>query len=173
MANSKKASGRLVALSASAVATIYLAGLLSTQPAAVSVAAAAAAPVTAISSSATGATSPTVVVGASSTPSTASTPSGTYADGTYSGTGTSRFGNVSVSVTIAAGNISNVQISGVSTSFPASRIASLPAQVVASQSANVNVVTGATYSSTAFKNAVQQALTQALATNSTTSTGGA
>jgi major membrane immunogen (membrane-anchored lipoprotein) len=35
------------------------------------------------------------------------------------------------------------------------------------QTANVNVVTGATYSSQAFKQAVQQALAQALAANST------
>ncbi len=39
------------------------------------------------------------------------------------------------------------------------------------QSANVNTVTGATYSSQAFKQAVQQALTQAAAANSTATTG--
>jgi uncharacterized protein with FMN-binding domain len=75
-----------------------------------------------------------------------------------------------VSVTTAGGKITNVQIAKVTTKFPVSRIASLPSQVIASQSANVNVVTGATYSSQAFKQAVQQALTQALAANRT-STG--
>ncbi|MBV9597183.1 MAG: FMN-binding protein [Chloroflexi bacterium] len=170
----RKMSARLVALSASAVATIYVAGLLATQPAAAGVAAAAAAPVASVSTSTGGATPPTVVVGASSTPaSTPSTATNTYADGTYSGTGTSRFGNVSVLVTIAAGKITNVQITRVTTSYPASRIASLPAQVVAGQSANVNAVTGATYSSAAFKSAVLQALTQALPASSTTSTGAA
>jgi uncharacterized protein with FMN-binding domain len=39
--------------------------------------------------------------------------------------------------------------------------------VVQTQTANVNVVSGATYSSQAFKQAVQQALAQALAANST------
>ncbi len=167
----KKMPGRLVALSASAVATIYLGGLISTQPAAAGVTAAAATPVPAVSSAASATTTPSVVVGASSTLATTSTTSGAYANGTYSGTGTSKFGNVSVSVTVAAGKITNVQITGVTTSFPESRIASLPALVVANQSGNVNVVTGATYSSTAFRTAVQQALTQARAANSTASTG--
>jgi uncharacterized protein with FMN-binding domain len=200
----KKMPRRLVALSASAVATIYLAGLMSTQPVAESVAATAAdtsvVATTDLISTAT--STPSVVVGASAaatptasatatstaagaatpgtsataTPATASTATpGTsamatstatgsaYADGTYSATGTSRFGNVTASVTIASGKISNVQITKVTTSFPMSRIASLPAQVISAQSANVNVVTGATYSSQAFKQAVQTALTQAQA----------
>jgi uncharacterized protein with FMN-binding domain len=161
----KKLRGRLVALSASAVATIYLAGLVSTQPAAATVA--AGSPVTSLSTTASTllSTSP-VVVGASAA-STTSTPTTAYADGTYSGTGTSRFGNVNVSVTVSSGKVTNVQITSVTTSFPESRIASLPAAVVASQSANVNVVSGATYSSTAFKQAVQQALSQAQAANTT------
>jgi uncharacterized protein with FMN-binding domain len=89
-----------------------------------------------------------------------------YADGTYSATGTSQLGNVTVSVTIANDKISNVQITKVTTKFPMSRIASLPAAVVQSQSANVNVISGATYSSQAFKQAVQQALSQAQAARS-------
>jgi len=136
----KKMPGRLVALSASAVAVIYLAGLGSTQTIAASTAVASAAPIAVATSVATTAA---------------------YADGTYTGTGTSRFGNVNVAVTIAAGQISNVQITSVTTSYPASRITSLPGQVVKNQTANVNVVSGATYSSQAFKQAVQQALAQA------------
>jgi len=177
----KKMPGRLVALSAATVATVYLAGLLSTQPAANSVAAAAAGASTPSSSLSSTAADPTgtsiVVVGASTsaapTPSSTSAPAATaatrstYASGTYSGTGTSRFGNVTVSATISGGKITNVQITRVTTSFPVSRIASLPAQVIQNQTANVNVVTGATYSSQAFKQAVQQALAQALAANPT------
>jgi uncharacterized protein with FMN-binding domain len=78
---------------------------------------------------------------------------------------------VSVSVTVSGGKITNVQISKVTTSFPVSRIASLPSQVVQNQTANVNVVSGATYSSQAFKQAVQQALAQALAASSTAAAG--
>jgi uncharacterized protein with FMN-binding domain len=169
---------RLVALSASAVATIYAAGLLSTRAAAQSEAVTAAVdtpvvPTSTASLAATATTQPTsvlAVVGASATatPTTAATASPTastssYADGTYTGTGTSRFGNVTVSVTTSGGVISNVQITRVTTSYPVSRIASLPAQVVQNQTASVNVVSGATYSSQAFKQAVQQALSQALA----------
>jgi uncharacterized protein with FMN-binding domain len=205
----KKMPGRLVALSASAVATIYIAGLLSTQQAVESVAAASAAvaaPVVA-NPSLTDATADSanmpVVVGASGSVTTASsstaTPTAalsiatpvaasnlaatatasaataggtsTYANGTYAGTGTSRFGTVSVSVTTSGGKITNVQITRVTTSYPVSRIASLPAQVIQSQTATVNVVTGATYSSQAFKQAVQQALAQALAAKSQAAAG--
>ena len=167
---------RLVALSASAVATIYAAGTLSTRAVAQSeaVTAAAETPVVPTSTPSLVATStPSVVVGASATatPTTpaTTTPSATatastsgYADGTYTGTGTSRFGNVTVSVTTSGGVISNVQITKVTTSYPVSRIASLPAQVVQNHTATVNAVSGATYSSQAFKQAVQQALSQAL-----------
>ncbi|MBV9580696.1 MAG: FMN-binding protein [Chloroflexi bacterium] len=79
---------------------------------------------------------------------------------------------MTVSVTISGGRIANVQITRVTTSFPESRIASLPAAVVASQSAGVNVISGATYSSTAFKQAVQAALSQAQAASTTTTPQG-
>jgi uncharacterized protein with FMN-binding domain len=172
---------RLVALSASAVATIYAAGMLSTRAAAPGEAVTTPAE-TAVVPTSTPSLAPTTtpgvsaVVGASATatptsPATVTTSATTtarssstaYADGTYTGTGTSRFGNVSVSVTTSGGVISNVQITKVTTSYPVARIASLPAQVVQKQTANVNVVSGATYSSQAFKQAVQQALSQATA----------
>jgi uncharacterized protein with FMN-binding domain len=167
---------RLVALSASAVAAMYAAGMLSTRAVAQSEAGTTTAetPVVPTSTLSQVSTStPSVVVGASvtatpttpatATPSASATESASaYADGTYTGTGTSRFGNVTVSVTTSGGVISNVQITKVTTSYPVSRIASLPTQVVQNQTANVNVVSGATYSSRAFKQAVQQALSQAL-----------
>jgi uncharacterized protein with FMN-binding domain len=169
----KRMPRRLVALSASAVATIYLAGLLSTQPAAETVAAASAGAESPVvvdtpTSTAIATSTATVVVGATATSTPVSTTSAAvassaYADGTYAASGTSSLGNVSVSVTIGGGKISNVQITKVTTSFPVSRIASLPNAVVNAQSANVNTVSGATYSSQAFKQAVQQALAQASA----------
>jgi uncharacterized protein with FMN-binding domain len=173
----KKLPGRLVALSASAVATIYAVGVLSTHSAAESLAMAAdsiATPDDALSVIAANPTStPDVVVGASATAtatptSSTATSTASYADGTYSGTATSRFGSVTVAVTTAGGAITNVQITKVSTTFPVSQIASLPAHVVQNQSDDVNAVTGATYSSQAFKQAVQQALDQALAANAAT-----
>ena len=84
-------------------------------------------------------------------------------DGTYSGTGTSRRGNVTVSVTVAGGKISNVSITSVTTQYPVSRISTLPGQVVSRQSAQVDNVSGATYSAQAFRLAVQAALAAASA----------
>lgn len=185
----KKMSGRLVALSASAVATIYIAGLLSTQAAAEGVSATAATTVatpaptaTSLPATATSTPVPTVVVGASATstatsattatPSATAAVSSTYANGTYSATGSSALGNVTVSVTIASDRITNVQITKVTTKFPVSRIASLPALIIQNQSASVNAVSGATYSSQAFKQAVQLALQQAQIANSTTAAAG-
>lgn len=162
----KKMPGRLVALSASAVATIYIAGLVSTQSAAQG--APLAEPTLAATASASASPTPEVVVGASATPTASATTA--YADGTYSATGTSALGNVTVSVTVTGGTISNVQITKVTTKYPVSRIASLPAQVVKSQTANVSVMSGATYSSQAFKQAVQAALAQAQAAQSASPT---
>jgi uncharacterized protein with FMN-binding domain len=167
---------RLVALSSSAIATIYFAGFVATRAADAGLAAASAetsAPVVASASptAVISTTAPTPVVSASasattSTATSASTSASTtataaYKDGTYTGQGTSRRGGVSVSVTIQGGRIQNVTITGVTTEYPVSRIASLPAEVVARQSAQVDRVSGATYSTQAFQQAVQQALAKA------------
>ncbi len=82
-------------------------------------------------------------------------------DGTYPGVGTSQFGSVAVMVTIQHGKISACSITQVTTRFSGDRIGSLPAAVVARQSAAVDVVSGATGSSQAFVEAVQAALAQA------------
>jgi uncharacterized protein with FMN-binding domain len=96
-----------------------------------------------------------------------------YRDGTVSGSGDSRRGGVTVAVTIQGGRITDVAFSRVWTQYPVSRIAGLPAQVVARQSAQVDRVSGATYSVQAFQQAVQQALAQAQAPASATGQNGA
>jgi uncharacterized protein with FMN-binding domain len=147
----RKMPRRLVALSSSAIAAIYFAGLAATRAADAGIASAAT-------------TAPTAVTASAAATSSANAPTvSPYKDGTYTGTGTSRRGNVSVSVTISGGRITNVTLTKVATEYPASAIASLPAQVVATQSANVNGVSGATYSAQAFRGAVQAALQQAAA----------
>ena len=171
----KKIPRRLVALSSSAIATIYFAGLLSTRAAAEGMSAMASVqtatdPTATTTTAAVPTAVPTVVVGASATATPTATTSTGYKDGTYTGTGSGRFGSITVSLTTLAGKITNVQITKVATTFPVSQIASLPAQVVQSQSSSVNAVTGATASSQAFKQAVQQALVQAAAATSTTAT---
>ncbi len=181
---------RLVALSASAIATIYAAGFALTRTADAGLAVAVSDPPATATATVSPQSTPgaTPVVGASAptatstaTSTSTSTPTATatstatatatsgYKDGTYSGQGTSRRGGVNVSVTVQGGSITNVQITSVSTQYPVSRIASLPSAVIKQQSANVNVISGATYSSQAFNQAVQQALS--LAQTIATSTG--
>ena len=144
----KKMPRRLVALSSSAIAAIYLAGFVYTRGADAGLASVATS------------VAPTTQAAATST-STALSTTAAYRDGTYTGTGTSRRGNVSVSLTIQSGRIANVTISSVTTQYPVSRITALPAQVVARQSSQVDNVSGATYSAQAFSLAVQAALSKA------------
>ena len=181
----KKMPRKLVALSSSAIATIYLAGFVytrgadaglaavatsvpttvsaspsptATSPAAATSTAAAPTP-TAVVTSTAAATSTAVATAAPT--STAASTTAAYRDGTYTGSGTSRRGNVNVSVTIQSGRIANVTISSVTTQYPVSRITALAAQVVARQSGQVDNVSGATYSAQAFSLAVQAALSKA------------
>jgi uncharacterized protein with FMN-binding domain len=169
---------QLVALSASAIAAIYAAGFAVTRSAdagqaGIGSALASAPAITSATSTRPAGSAPTVVVGASASAtsvrtSTAASAASSYADGTYRGQGTSRRGGLSVAVTVQSGAITNVQITGVNTEYPVSRIASLPGAVVKQQTANVNTITGATYSSQAFKQAVQQALALAQASSGPT-----
>lgn len=89
--------------------------------------------------------------------------SGTYKDGTYTGSGTNRIGTVEVAVTIKSGKIAAVEITNCDTHYPQSRIDNLPAQIVKNQSDQVNNVSGATMSTTDFRTAVRQALQAAQA----------
>ncbi|HTE84782.1 MAG TPA: FMN-binding protein [Dehalococcoidia bacterium] len=90
----------------------------------------------------------------------------TYHDGTYNGSGSSRRGDISVALTIQNGKITGVKITRATTYYPTSEIASLPAEVVSRQGANVDFVSGATDSSLAFRGAVSAALSQARSTGS-------
>jgi uncharacterized protein with FMN-binding domain len=81
-------------------------------------------------------------------------------DGTFVGLGRSRRGNVEVALTVGGGKIVTAEISHCMTQYPQSVIDGLPAQVVARQSAQVDLISGATYSSRAFQDAVRQALAQ-------------
>jgi|SRR5579859_3877705 len=172
----------LVALSASAIAAVYLAGYLRTQSADASIGAAAEA-VPVAQAAATTPPAPTLVVRGQPTsppvrstapapapatrpaaPASASAPAatrGAYKDGTYTGSGTSRRGGVVVSVVVLGGRIDSVTITQSSLQYPLRDIAGLPAQVVQRQSAQVDTVSRATYSSQAFRGAVAQALSKA------------
>ncbi|HEV7216203.1 MAG TPA: FMN-binding protein [Chloroflexota bacterium] len=84
-----------------------------------------------------------------------------YRDGSYTGMGENRHGDVQVTVVVSGGRIASAAISDCGMQYPCSRIAMLPGQVLARQSTNVDLVSGATMSSTAYQDAVQQALTKA------------
>ena len=174
----------LVALSASAVAAIYMAGYLRTRAADASIAAATVptlataegAPVAAALPTPTAIPQPViqrqipVAPRLSPTAPPAAAPSssgagaqtqGTYKDGTYTGQGTSRRGDVWVSVQVQGGRIANVSITRSTLQYPLRDIANLPSEVVQRQSAQVDIVSRATYSSMAFRGAVTQALASA------------
>ena len=163
-------------MSASAVAAVYLAGYLRTQSADASLGAAAE-PVPTAQSVAVATAAPAVVVRVQPTTGAAPTPvrtaptavpaapaaaaQGAYKDGTYSGQGSSRRGGVVVSVVVQGGRIASVTITQSTLQYPLRDIAGLPAEVVQRQTAQVDTVSRATYSSQAFKGAVAQALSKA------------
>ncbi len=188
----------LVALSASAIAAVYMAGYLRTQSADASIGASAAALSPGVTASAAIATNPPVgatptaippvvqrqvpvapraVPAAQPTPTPAqrtapqpTAPPGLTApqpgqtalkDGTFTGQGSSRRGDVWVSVDVQSGRIANVTITRSTLQYPLRDIAGLPSQVVQRQSAQVDIVSRATYSSQAFRQAVSQALSKA------------
>ncbi|MDQ6604321.1 MAG: FMN-binding protein [Chloroflexota bacterium] len=117
-------------------------------------------PLPRLAPTAVGTSTPASVATATSVPKTASA-SGAYRDGSYVGLGRSRHGNIEVTVTVQDGKIAAAKISQCLTRYPCSMIGALPGEVVAQQSASVDYVSGATDSSTAFKDAVANALAKA------------
>jgi uncharacterized protein with FMN-binding domain len=84
-----------------------------------------------------------------------------YKDGTYSGSGSNRRGSIQVAVTIKSDKITDVTISRFAMHYTIDDVVGLPQEVVQKQSAQVKNVSGATYSTQAFQDAVQVALSQA------------
>jgi uncharacterized protein with FMN-binding domain len=84
-----------------------------------------------------------------------------YKDGSYTGWGTSRHGDIEATVTIIGGKIGSAVISQCMTRYPCSWISPLPPQVAVRQSAEVDYVSGATQSTNAFYYAVLEALAKA------------
>lgn len=98
-------------------------------------------------------------------PAPAGTPvleSGTYRDGTYTGTGTGFSGPITVQVVIEGGKIKDITVVSSTDDSPYLQNASaLLKQIVALQSTNVDTVSGATYSSVGLISAVRDALQKA------------
>ncbi|MBV8085224.1 MAG: FMN-binding protein [Chloroflexi bacterium] len=188
----KRMNRGLVALSSAAILSVYGAGYVLSQPPATMAAAsdtaiatttaASRAPATPTGTANTADATPTVGAGAapaSASPAAAS-PAGVTSssaaastelkDGTYTGSGTSRHGGVSVSVTIQNGRIISAAITNVSTRYSQNVISGLPSEALSAQGADINLVSGATDSSEAYVQAVQQALAKA-STGATMSAG--
>lgn len=88
--------------------------------------------------------------------------SGTYRDGTYTGTGTGFSGPITVQVVVEGGKIKDITVVSSTDDSPYLQNASaLLKQIVALQSTNVDTVSGATYSSVGLISAVRDALQKA------------
>lgn len=118
---------------------------------------------TSATSGSTGTTS-----GSTSTKTTTTSGSGSYKDGTYTGTTvTHRYGSVTVTVTISGGKITNVTANAVtdgdrrSESINSQAIPLMKSEVLAANSAKVSTISGATYTTTAYVTSLQSALAKA------------
>lgn len=112
-------------------------------------------------------TAPTASPSATTSPSASASPSST-ADGTYTGAPTStRFGAVQVAITVAGGRITDVTAlqltdeDGRSVSISNRAAPILRQEVLAAQSADVQAVSGATYTSEGYLTSLQSAIDQA------------
>jgi uncharacterized protein with FMN-binding domain len=91
----------------------------------------------------------------------AAAPAQVWKDGSYSGWGYSRHGNIEATVVIEGGRIASAVISQCRTRYSCSVIDRLPPQVAQRQSPDVDYVSGATQSADAFYGAVVEALSKA------------
>jgi uncharacterized protein with FMN-binding domain len=122
---------------------------------------------------AAGVTSATVSTGSTSSPNAttagSTTTTGSSAkSGTYTGTATqTRYGSVQVQVTVANGKVTNVlalqypSSNSHSTSISQYAVPTLITEALQAQSAQINSVSGATYTSQGFVQSLQSALVQA------------
>jgi hypothetical protein len=88
-------------------------------------------------------------------------PAPKWKDGTFTGWGTSRHGDIEASVVIEGGQILSAKIAQCLTRYSCDVIAELPPQVPKRQSPEVDFVSGATQSANAFYYAVVEALSKA------------
>jgi uncharacterized protein with FMN-binding domain len=146
----RKANRNLVALGAATVAAVYAVGFART-----------ALPVRA--SLVRGSHAPPATFAAGRVALAPSlTSAAPYADGTYVGLGSNRVGRIKVVVTVQGGRIADVRIVTSTMHYPTARIAALAGRVIAQQSTQIELVSGATYSASAFRDAVSDALAQAV-----------
>ncbi|HEY3042574.1 MAG TPA: FMN-binding protein [Vicinamibacterales bacterium] len=81
-----------------------------------------------------------------------------FKDGTYSGWGYSRHGDIQAAVVVQDGRVVSAEITQCLTRYSCSVIDMLPAQVLSRQNAFVDLISGATESANAYSNAIYRAL---------------
>lgn len=134
-----KMNKKLVLLCSTAIAGVYTAGYFTTETQAIS--------------------QPTAQV--SQANSSVVSAAKLYADGTFTGMGRNRRGSINVAVTVKNDKITDVEISHFAMHYSMRDVVGLPSKVLQNQSAQVDNVSGATYSTEAFTDAVRDALSQA------------
>jgi uncharacterized protein with FMN-binding domain len=131
---------------------------------------AAVAPPTTGTPSASASPAPSSAASSSASAAPAATPSSSsgLADGTWTGQAVNtRYGPVQVRITVSGGTITDVQVpqypseSGRDQQINSRALPILVQQTVMAQSAQVDMVSGATYTSTGYRTSLQSALDQA------------
>ncbi len=99
--------------------------------------------------------------------STVNTSTGTYTDGTYTGTAAGFRGDITVSVTVENGNITDITVLSYNDDeeYFSRAESSIISSILESQDVNVDAVSGATFSSNGIMNAVANALSITQDTN--------
>ena len=93
--------------------------------------------------------------------------SGAWKDGTYTGTATGFVGPITVQVTVAGGKITAISVTNASDNEPyLSNAKAVIQKIISGQTTNVDVVSGATYSSNGIIGAVRNALSKAATSDS-------
>jgi uncharacterized protein with FMN-binding domain len=131
----------------------------------------AAAPKAAVPSpSPSASTSPSAASGSSSSSPTTPSSSSGLRDGTFTGqAANTRYGAVQVQITVSGGTITDVQVpqypseGGRDQQINSRALPVLVKETVHAQSAQVDMVSGATYTSTGYRTSLQSALDQARA----------
>lgn len=129
---------------------------------------ATASPSASASSSSSGSAASGSSSGSTSSGSTGQTPSSGLRDGTYTGSAANtRYGPVQVQITVSGGSITDVQVpeypssNGRDQQINARALPTLIDETIQAQSAQVDMVSGATYTSTGYRTSLQSALDQA------------
>ncbi|MFN7916716.1 MAG: FMN-binding protein [Vicinamibacterales bacterium] len=133
---------------------------LATAASAATVPATAASAVSMPGEPATASGAPAADTAAPPAPAAAQSPA-PFRDGTYTGWGYCRHGEIQATIIVEHGRITSAEITGCYTRYTCDWIAKLPPQVVSRQSAEVDFVSGATESADAFYYAVEDALKKA------------